>query len=369
MLAGGPSHRYHCQVRSATMAWHDWRTHTALAALWLVSGAGARALAQQPADSGAPGAARLFDTSEPLALTLSADFGAVGKERGTTKHDHPGTLSYVAPSGDTVTLTVKLHTRGHFRLRICQYPPLKVDFDRDQAARTIFAHQKSLKLVGQCRSGSSYANYLLEESLIYRTYNLLTDMSFRARLVRVTYVDATGRHEPDTRYAFFVEDDDRVARRNRAEVDTTQGISQGETDPTQMGLFAVFQYLIGNTDWSVGARHNVVVIRDSIGTLYSVPYDFDWSGVISPPYAQPDPSLDIRTVRQRIFRAECRTAEELAPLFARFIAQKDAIYALYRDQEGLEPKRVKQTLDYYDEFYRTINDRGAWRREFMALCR
>jgi hypothetical protein len=356
-------------MRSTTVAWHDWRIHTALAALWLASGAGARALAQQPADSEAQGTTPLFDATEPLALTLSAEFGAVAKGRDTTKKlDYPGTLSYVAPSGDTVTLTVKLQTRGHFRLRTCQYPPLKVEFDRDQAAHTIFAHQKSFKLVVQCRSGRSYENYLLEESLIYRTYNLLTDMSFRARLARVTYVDATGRHEPETRYAFFLEDDDRMARRNRTEVFKALGTYQSDADPMQMGLVAVFQYLIGNTDWSVAGLHNIVVIRDSTGILYPVPYDFDWSGVIASPYAFPDSRLGISTVRDRLFRGECPTVEGLAPLLARFNAQKDAIYALYRDQAGLEPKRVKQTLDYYDEFYRTINDPRDTRRELQTTC-
>ena len=351
------------------MAWHDCRIHTALAALWLISGAGARALAQQPADSEASRTAPLFDTTEPLALTLSADFGAIAKGRDTTKKDdHPGTLSYVAPSGDTVTLDVKLQTRGHFRLRTCQHPPLKVGFDRGQTGQTIFAHQKSFKLVVQCRTGRSYENYLLEESLIYRVYSLLTDRSFRARLARVTYVDAKGRREPETRHAFFLEDDDRMARRNRAEVFKALGTYQSDADPEQMGLVAVFQYLIGNTDWSVAGLHNIVVIRDSIGVLYPVPYDFDWSGVISPPYAFPDSRLGIRTVRQRLFRGECPTVEGLAPLLARFNAQKDAIYALYRDQAGLEPKQVKQTLDYYDEFYRTINDPRDMRRELQATC-
>jgi hypothetical protein len=355
-------------VRLDALARHACGTRAALAALWLSGGAATRALALQATDTAAPRVAPLFEASEPLALTLSADFGAVAKERGTQRNDHPGTLSYVASSGDTVTLQVKLRTRGRFRLRTCQYPPLRVDFDKDQLAGTVFAHQNNLKLVGQCRSGRSYANYLLEEYLIYRIYNLLTDMSHRARLLRVTYVDAKQKHEPETRYAFFLEDDGRMARRNRAEEFKTQGVTQGDTDPTQMGLFAVFQYLIGNTDWSVAAQHNVVVLRDSTGVFYPVPYDFDWSGVIWPPYATPDPSLGTLTVRQRIYRAECRTAEQLAPLFARFNAQKDAIYALYREQEGLEPKRVKQALDYYDDFYQTINDARATRREFMVTC-
>jgi hypothetical protein len=141
-------------------------------------------------------------------------------------------------------------------------------------------------------------------------------------------------------------------------------------DPEQMTLVAVFQYMIGNTDWAVSALHNIVLIRDSTGVVYPVPYDFDWSGVIMPPYAQPDPSLGIATVRQRTYRAGCRRPEELAPVFAKFNAQKEAIYALYRglESEGLEPKRIDQALRYYDEFYKIINDPGATRREFTRTC-
>src|SRR2546425_735569 len=128
----------------------------------------------------------------------------------------------------------------------------------------------------------------------------------------------------------------------------------------------VFQYMIGNTDFAVTALHNIVLIRDSSGIVYPVPYDFDWSGVIWTPYAQPDVRLPIQTVRQRTFRGTCRVPEELALLFAQFTAQKDSIYALYRglESEGLEPKRVKQALDYYDEFYKTISNPGDTRREF-----
>jgi hypothetical protein len=133
---------------------------------------------------------------------------------------------------------------------------------------------------------------------------------------------------------------------------------------------AVFQYMIGNTDWAVSALHNIVLIRDSAGVVYPVPYDFDWSGVIWTPYAQPDSRLGIANVRQRIFRGTCRAPDELKTLFVRFNRQKDAIYALYRGMasEGLEAKRIEQALDYYDEFYKTINDAGRTRREFIAGC-
>jgi hypothetical protein len=91
--------------------------------------------------------------------------------------------------------------------------------------------------------------------------------------------------------------------------------------------------------------------------------------VIWPPYANPDPSLNLVNVRQRTFRnSQCYVPQTLERLFRRFNAQKDSIYTLYRTQEGLEPKRVKQALDYYDDFYHTINDAGATRREFIYGC-
>ena len=347
-------------------------TRTYGAALFALAGLLARSAgAQTPPDSEPLARARLFDAAEPLALTLTADFGALAKNRGGDKPDHPGVLSYVTPTGDSVAVGVRLHTRGHYRLATCQYPPLKVVFDREQSTHTVFAHQGSLKLTVQCRGGRSYANYLLEEYLIYRIYNLLTDRSFRVRLARVTYADATGKHAPETRHAFFVEDDDRMARRNDTQVFEQKGVYQSDLDFSQMGLTAVFQYMIGNTDFAVAALHNIVLTRDSAGVVYPVPYDFDWSGVISTPYAQPDSRLGIRDVRQRIFRGTCRSPAELAALFARFNQQKATIYALYRGMaaEGLEPKRIEQALDYYDEFYKTINDAGRTRREFIRECR
>jgi hypothetical protein len=345
------------------------------AALLAVAGLRATPLMAQASPDSAPplaaAPARLFATTEPLNLTLTADFGAVNKQRGNEKHPLPGVLSYVTASGDTVALSVQLRTRGHFRLKLCQYPPLKLTFDRTQTAHTVFAHQNSLKLVVQCRGGRSWANYILEEYLIYRVYNLLTDRSFRVRLAHVTYADAKGKHEPETRNAFFVEDDDRMARRNNAVVFKAKGARQADLDSAQMSVTAVFQYLIGNTDWAVSALHNIVLIRDSTTVvLYPVPYDFDWSGVIWTPYAYPDDRLGIRTVRDRMFRGACRTPAQLAESFVPFNQQKDAIYGLYRGEiaEGLEAKRVEQALDYYDDFYKTIGDAGRARRAMIVGC-
>src|SRR6059058_3784924 len=210
--------------------WGGGAALTALAAMCVAARAASNFEAQSvgrqaPPDSTESRRARLFDAAEPLALTLTADFGAIGKQRWTQKKDQPGVLSYVAATGDSVRLDVQLRTRGHFRLNLCQYPPLKVSFDKAQTAHTIFAHESSsLKLTVQCRGGQAYANYLLEEYLIYRAYNLLTERSFRVRRARVTYAEAKDKHQPEMRHAFFVEVDDRMARRNNAKVLAQKGV-------------------------------------------------------------------------------------------------------------------------------------------------
>jgi hypothetical protein len=326
------------------------------------------ASAQAPGDSAGTRVARLFEVATPLPLSLTADFGAIGRDRGETKQEHAAVLTVAGAGGDSTRFAVTLRTRGHFRLRTCQYPPLKISFDKAHVAGTIFAHQTGLKLVVPCRGGGHWGDYVLEEYLLYRVYALFTERSFRVRLVDVTYVPSDGKHPAETRRGFFVEDDDRMAHRNQATVFEQQGVGQDEADFAQVSLLAVFEYLAGNTDWSVGGLHNIVLLRDSTNTVYPVPYDFDWSGVIAPPYAVPDARLGLRSVRERLFRGACRTPQQLAPVLAQFNAQKDAIYALYRGQDGLDPARVKQALDYYDDFYRTINDPRAARRVFTVNC-
>jgi len=232
----------------------------------------------------------------------------------------------------------------------------------------VFAGQGGLKLVVHCQDRDSYEQNLLQEYLLYRVFNLITEKSFRARLARVTYLDRSGKAKPVTRYAFFIEDDDPMARREDAQVLEQKGLTQLDTEVAHTGLVAMFEYLIGNTDFSFAALHNIVMIRDSTGTVFAVPYDFDWSGVVSASYAVPDPRLGIKSVRERLYRGYCRTPEQLGPTIARFDDRKDSIYALFRSQEGLDPKRAEQTLRYFDDFYRTINDTRAANREFVRNC-
>jgi hypothetical protein len=314
---------------------------------------------------------RLFRAEAPIEVTLAADFRDVFRDRDTVALERkPATISFPSDSGP-MTLPVELGTRGHFRLRssTCEFPPLKVFFDKEKVRRTPFGGNGSLKLVTHCGRATRYEQNVLLEHAIYRAYNRLTDLSHRSRLARVTYADTKDPARTITRYGFFLEDDDEMARRNGGQILPMVGGGLDEMDPAQLDLVAVFQYLIGNTDWSVIMIHNIRLVQVE-GHPYFLPvaYDFDWSGVVNASYARPDPQLGTRTVRDRIYRGACRPLSELGPTLARIMERRDSIRDAFATVPDLEPKRLEDVLRYLDDGFRTIARLDDFRHEQERAC-
>jgi hypothetical protein len=354
---------------------HRYTAHLPLQLLpvLLPLGVAAQAAAQAAApESEAPRrAARLFRDEAPLAVTLAADFRDLFRDRDTmTVRRDSATISFAGDSG-LITLPVQLSTRGHFRLRssTCEVPPIKVYFDKATAKKTPFAGNASLKLVTHCGKSARHEQNLLVEHGIYRAYNRLTELSHRSRLARVTYADTEDPARTLTRYGFFLEDDDDVAKRNGGTLLPIMGVGLDEMDPTQLDLVAVFQYLIGNTDWSVIMIHNIRLVQIE-GQPYFQPvaYDFDWSGLVNATYARPDARLGTKTVRERVYRGACRPMEELAPTLARVMERRDSIREAFASVPDLEPKRLEDVLRYLDEGFRMIGRPEDFKHEQGHAC-
>ncbi len=322
---------------------------------------------------GPPPADRLFAGHEIFGLTLEFDQASVFKERSGESTYHPARLEYLDTAGQRVRLEIEVRTRGHYRRKRenCRFPPLRLNFARKQAKGTVFAGQDKLKLVTHCQG--RYEQYVLQEHLVYRLYNLMTERSFRVRLVEVTYVDSGGRN-PLRRYAFFIEDVKTLAERNGFVPFKEPEVPYEALDAEELSRLEVFQYMVGNTDWSVlrgsagdDCCHNSKPIRASDGQVVAVPYDFDLAGAVNAPYASPNPDLGIRSVRQRLWRGFCRpNGAHLDAAIAAYQARRDDIYALYRAETRLEPRRLSLTLAWFDRFYDTIGEpdgvRGMLRR-------
>jgi hypothetical protein len=315
---------------------------------------------------------RLFREVEPLAFTLTADFKAINKDRNpeSTKR-YPAVIS--APKGDGTTgdLSVQLGTRGHFRLmaRNCDFVPLRVEFPRDLTNGTLFEGQTSLKLGTHCRGDRSYDNYTLREYLTYRLFTLVTPLSFRARLGRATYVDAATKKTIGSRYSIFIEHENEVARRFGGRIVELPRIVFTDLDAPTLTRMMLFEYMIGNTDFSLWALHNVRIVQDPARRLYPVPYDFDLSGFVHAPYASPDPRIGIRSVLDRLYRGPCRTADEFEAAVAAFRAKRADMVGLIDSMTDLDRDAREEAREFLESFFRSIEKPGAIKKQFVDGCK
>jgi hypothetical protein len=159
--------------------------------------------------------AGLFDSDEVLNIQLSGNIRELMKDKSDDMQYHPFTLSYKSADSTTVSIPLKVKTRGNFRRTQgnCTYMPLMLNFaDETTPKNSLFNHQDKLKLVTPC-SGDKY---IVREYLVYKLYNLITPRSFRARLVKVVYDDTVKGKASEPLYGMLLEEENRMAKRNQA---------------------------------------------------------------------------------------------------------------------------------------------------------
>ena len=303
----------------------------------------------------------LFDLDHEFEFTLTTNLRTLMKDRGEKPIAHSALLIYKAGWGiDTLPLTLKV--RGNFRRSKvnCSFPPLLVDFPKKKVKNTLFAHQNKMKLVTHCQIDEC----VVREYLIYKLYNLLTDLSFRVQIAHVTYVDSLGKRTPETHWAYLLEDEGDLAKRNGVKLNTMKQTNMGYADSLTMATVAVFEYMIGNTDWSVPYLHNIRLFANGITSCLPVPYDFDHSGIVEAPYAKPAEQLGLASVRERVYRGPVYPVSLLQQVFDKFNQMKPQFYALYQNESRLDKTYVKRTLKYLDDFYSLINKPALVRTVF-----
>ena len=313
----------------------------------------------------------LFNSHDILELSLAFNWKELVFDVGDNRSFHNAQLTYFITEDDSVSIPVEVQTRGHYRRSRdnCDFPPIRIMFPEDKVANTLFSGQDKLKLVTHCYNNRRiFANYLLKEYLAYRIYNLLCDESYKVKLVRITYICSEGKHKQLTRFAFIIEKTEHLASRIGGIELEFSGLPKEVTDVELTLLFSVFQYLIGNTDWSIPGLHNVCLIFLPGPKYVPVPFDFDFSGLVSTSYAIPDPKIPIESILQRLYRGPCVELETILPVLELFNRKKSEIYNLISDFEYLEQKERAKILRYFDKFYETLNNDRKIKREFINKC-
>jgi len=322
------------------------------------------------ADSADP----LFKDESTLNVVITAPLSTLVRERPEDE-ELPGTFSYRDADGAAVELEVLLSARGNFRHRNCDFPPITLNFRRSQVAGTLFDQQNKLKMVGHCKITRRYEQSVVREYLAYRMFNLMTDLSFRVRLLQVTWVDSEERRPRMVRSAFVIEHKNRLGARIGLEEQQIAYAEVGNIDPEHLNLSSVFQYLIGNFDFSpTGGSdgeccHNYAMFGKSPESLVAIPYDFDFAGIVNAPNAVPNTERGVERVGQRVYHGYCVNNGLVEETISQFREARDALYALVGGQEELESSVRENIAGYMDEFYEIVDDPLAVSEEITGKCK
>ena len=319
----------------------------------------------------------LFSEHSTLEVTISAPLSEIMRHRKNEEY-RAGTLSYSGQNGRNITLEIGVRPRAQFRRRIdiCDFVPLRINFRKSQVHGTVFENQDKLKLVTHCKPTRTYEQALISEYLVYRVFNILTDMSYRARLMRINYIDTARGNREFQSYGFFIEDDLRLAQRQRLRNAETRRVSVRRMQPEQANLVSVFNYFIGNMDFShvkpepeENCCHNESILTDSSGTLYPVPYDFDMSAFVNGPHRSPAPRPDFPNFRGKWrYMGWCLTNDHLTASIGLLTDKRTEIYELIRNQTELEDFKRKSLFKFLDRLYRSVDTPRKVEKNLVADC-
>jgi hypothetical protein len=213
-----------------------------------------------------------------------------------------------------------------------------------------------------------YKDFLYEEYLLYKTYNILTENSYRTRLVEIVIKDKQLRVEPIVMSGFLIEDDELLEERTGHKVFDGRVYSQDSCGAQSVDVLSMFQYMIGNTDWYINTKHNIDVFQAEDGTLIPVAFDFDFAGVINMPYAMPSREIPIRRVTQRYYKGSCRDMEAYETVIQLFNSKQEEIYQLYNTFAYVDKTVIKKSLRFYNKFYKILNDPSLVESSFYQAC-
>jgi hypothetical protein len=271
---------------------------------------------------------------------------------------------------------VKVRRRGKSRLEHCQFKPLWLNFQTKDLRGTVFAGQNRVKLVTHCTNGFFKRGYLATELLSYRLLNNLTDASFRVRAAAITYIDADNQ-KAQAQHGFIIEHKKDLAKRLDATDADVEQMNVADYRAANLALLALFQYAIGNTDFSFirgpaddDCCHNSVVLRsNSSGDYLNVPYDFDNTGLVNPPYAVPGEGLKIRSVTQRLYRGYCSHNGATQQARELILERKDDLLGLFAQGAEIPNLRIDKTRRYLDKFFAVLESDKDFEQKVLGRCR
>ncbi len=314
---------------------------------------------------------RLFENDDLLEITIRFDLSTYFRTKPKKEYLKANLTIHISDT-DSINKDIRLRTRGIWRNSNCRYPPIELNFKKVDFGYSDLDSISKLKLVTECSSGSENRNYLLKEYLIYKMFSVFTDTCFRVRLLSVNYIDTENKRKPLKQYGFFIEPMEMLTTRTNSIEIKSPSLTQKNIYPYLMDRMAIFNYMIGNFDWSVPGQHNVKVIKpliiDPSGLGISIPYDFDWTGMVNASYAIPDENIGTENIRERYYTGICRTRETFEKDLEIFAEKKDEFYSIINDFPYLNKKEKRDVTRYLDTFFNQLSGKSVLPGIFLNSC-
>ncbi|MDX2443011.1 MAG: hypothetical protein QNK30_04335 [Bacteroidales bacterium] len=311
----------------------------------------------------------LFGNQDLLRLSLSFDMKEYKKYATEPKYQE-AVLTIHGMDG-SIDKKVRIKPRGEFRRKYCSFPPLKVNVKKTDFDNDYLDKQTTFKFVTHCKNSSLFESYLLKEFLVYKLFNQLSDMSFKVRLIQMEYIDTGKKKKVYSKYGFIIEHVNSVASRNNAFVLKNEKLGQAIMDKDHMALVALFEYMVGNPDWSITGLHNMKVLKINDINLPNplpVPYDFDYSGIINTEYAIPSEDLGIESITERLYRGICLPEEALRNGKEVLLKNKDELFRIIEEFSYLNKRERKELSSYLNTSFDIIESESSFNREIINNC-
>lgn len=313
----------------------------------------------------------LFEGESPLDMTLTFDIKNYQRKKND---DEYLPVELLLNFNDTLDVRkhVRVKARGAFRKSTCNFAPFWLNIRKANVENKYLQDVKKMKVVTRCRSGVEYDEYILLEFLAYKIYNLLSPNSFRVRLIKMKYVD-TGRKDKESHsWAFLIEPESMLAERVGGLVIKNDELAMAFTRPEEMLIAALFQYMIGNADYSIAGRHNMKILgMPGFGTegYTPVPYDFDYAGLVNASYAIPGENLGLTSVTQRYYMGPCRENSEFLAAMAHLENHREEILDLIQSFPFLGEKAKSSAKAYIKSYYTAASNEKFIERNLKSTCR
>jgi len=271
------------------------------------------------------------------------------------RYYHYATMSYVNSESQKIVCPLRIKLHGQFRVdtNYCNMPQLKLNFEKNGAQKELFGEIDKLFLVMACQKNvEEFQNFVIEEYLIYKMYNILTEYSFQVRLAKVNLINTANLEDTISSFAFFREHTDDFAKRLNGKMLETVPVNMSKINKPLLDKIVLFNYVIENQDWEAETMHNIKIICKNDSSLYPVAYDFDFAKMIYTPYSSFDSTYFSTELRNYLYSNN----EVIELLKSDFIKNKNSYLQVFeQDKYLLKEVREKDILFLKNSFNKLIN--------------